>query len=164
MSPKAKPIEIINPPNMLKVKVGGALPTADEAMIRRAEMALDNLKVEFNDWLAEEVEKLETWLANCKENGLVGSSGNALFMCAHDLRGLGVTYEFPIITRIAGSLGHLIETDEKRATVPLALVQAHVGAIRAALSQNIRDDKDPVGAMLASELETQVVDLVGKPA
>ena len=163
MSTNAKPIEIINPPNMLKVKVGGPLPASDEAMIKRAERALDNMKVEFSDWLAEEIEKLEAWLDNCRENGLVGSSGSALFTSAHDLRGLGATYEFPIISRMAGSLGHLIETDEKRAKVPFALVAAHVSAIRAAVNQNIRDDKDPVGAMLAGELEKQVVELVGKP-
>jgi hypothetical protein len=30
MSKREKPIEIINPPNMLKVKVGGKLPPADK--------------------------------------------------------------------------------------------------------------------------------------
>lgn len=161
---KAKPIEIINPPNMLKVKVGGPLPAADEAMIKRAEMALDNMKVQFNDWLAEEVEKLEALLKECKTQGLEGSIGGMLFTTAHDLRGLGTTYEFPIISRMASSLGHLIETPEKRSKIPMALVEAHVNAIRAAVNQNIRTDQDPVGAMLASELEKQVVTLVGQPS
>lgn len=161
MTQREKPIEIINPPNMLKAKIGGKLPTSDMVMIQRAEKALDNLKVEFADWLGEEVTKLEHWLKECKTQGLNGDAGESLFTTAHDLRGLGTTYEFPIITRISGSLSKLIETPEDRARVPFNLVAAHVGAIRAAIVQNIRDDRDPIGAQLAQELETRVTDLVG---
>lgn len=162
MPPKEKPIEIINPPNMLKVKVGGALPPADKAAIGRAEAALNNLKTEFADWLGEEVTKLEHLMSEVRNNGLVGEAGEMLFTCAHDLRGLGSTYEFPIITRIAGSLSKLIENEEKRAEVPLGLVEAHVGAIRAAINQNIRTEDDPIGKQLAEELETRVIALVGE--
>lgn len=162
MAPKEKPIEIINPPNMLKVKVGGKLPPADQAMIQRAEQALNNLKTEFSDWLGEEVSKLEECLAGVKDAGLGGEQGELLFTTAHDLRGLGATYEFPIITRIAGSLSKLIEKPEQRETIPMPLVAAHVGAIRAAILQNIRSDEDPVGRQLAEELESQVVALVGE--
>lgn len=162
MSPKEKPIEIINPPNMLKVKVGGKLPSADAAAINRAEMALGNLKAEFSDWLGEEVVKLEHYLGEVRTNGLIGETGEMLFTTAHDLRGLGATYEFPLITRIAGSLSKLIENAEKRAEVPLGLVEAHVGAIRAAINQNIRTEDDPIGRALAEELEARVIALVGE--
>ncbi|MEQ8406355.1 MAG: Hpt domain-containing protein [Oceanicaulis sp.] len=162
MTQREKPIEIITPPNMLKVKVGGKLPSADQAMIQRAENALNNLKTEFGDWLSEEVLKLEEYLKACKAQGMSGEMGEMLFTCAHDLRGLGTTYEFPIITRIAASLSKLIETPEQRDQVPMALVEAHVGAIRAAVNQNIRDDQDPIGAQLAEELERRVIALVGE--
>jgi hypothetical protein len=164
MSQREKPIEIINPPNMLKVKVGGKLPPADKALIDRAERAVDNLKVEFADWLGEEVTKLELYLVEVKKAGLDSALGEMLFTTAHDLRGLGTTYEFPIITRMAGSLSKLIDTEEKRATAPLPLIEAHVGAIRAAVVQNVRNDADPIGKALAEELEKQVVALVGDAA
>jgi hypothetical protein len=84
-----------------------------------------------------------------------------LFTSAHDLRGLGSTYEFPIISRISGSLAKLVETKERRSIAPLSLVRAHASSIRAALIQNIRTEDDPVGRQLAEELETQVIALVG---
>lgn len=164
MSKREKPIEIINPPNMLKVKVGGKLPPADKALIERAERAVDNLKVEFADWLGEEVTKLELYLAEVKKAGLDSALGEMLFTTAHDLRGLGTTYEFPIITRMAGSLSKLIDTEEKRASAAMALIEAHVGAIRAAVVQNVRNEADPIGKALAEELEKQVVALVGDAA
>ena len=49
----------------------------------------------------------------------------------------------------------MIDMPEKRQKAPLGLALAHVGAIRAALSQNIRDDNDRVAAELADELEKQ---------
>ncbi|MCC5996964.1 MAG: Hpt domain-containing protein [Oceanicaulis sp.] len=162
MAQRERPIEIINPPNMLKAKIGGALPSADEDLMARAEAALDGLRKNFNDWLGEEVAKLEALMRTAKEQGLEGETGEALFTCAHDLRGLGSTYEFPIITRLAASLSKLIETGEQRAAAPVSLVEAHVGAIRAAILQNVRDDRDPVGKALAEELETRVTALVGE--
>lgn len=164
MSQRQKPIEIINPPNMLKVKVGGRLPAADPDAIARAEKALETLSVEFGDWLGEEVDKLETALARVKTEGLEGEAGDGFFTVAHDLRGLGATYEFPLVTRIAASLARLVETPEKRSGVPVSLAEAHVSSIRAALNQNIRSDEDPVGRQLAEELETRVVALVGEPS
>ncbi|TGY89632.1 Hpt domain-containing protein [Marinicauda algicola] len=163
MSQREKPIEIINPPNMLRVKVGGRIPAADPDAIARAEKALDQLSVEFGAWLGQEVEKLEAALGRTKAEGLEGEAGDALFTVAHDLRGLGSTYQFPLVTRIAASLARLIETPEKRAAIPLSLAEAHVHSIRAALNQNIRTDDDAVGRQLAEELETRVVALVGEP-
>ena len=99
MAKPDKSVEIINPPNMLKAKVGGKLPPADQAAIERAEMALGQIKHQFQDWLAEEVTKMEALMDSVSQDGLLGESGEMLFTCAHDLRGLGSTYEFPIIRR-----------------------------------------------------------------
>lgn len=164
MTQRERPIEIINPPNMLKVKVGGRIAPADPAAIARAEAALEEMKHEFADWLGEEVNKLEAALRRAASEGLEGAAGDELFTVAHDLRGLGTTYDFPIVTRMAGSLSRLVETGEKRALVPMQLVEAHVGAIRAALRQNIRTDDNAVGRTLAEELETRVIALVGAPS
>ncbi|MGY6533024.1 Hpt domain-containing protein [Glycocaulis sp.] len=164
MTQREKPIEIINPPNMLKVKVGGRIAPADPAAIARAEAALEEIKHEFRNWLGEEVNKLEAALTRVHSEGLEGDAGDELFTVAHDLRGLGTTYDYPLVTRMAASLSRLVETSEKRASVPLELVEAHVGAIRAALRQNIRTDDNAVGRTLAEELETRVIALVGAPS
>ncbi len=164
MTQREKPIEIINPPNMLKVKVGGRIAQADPAAIARAEAALEEMKHEFANWLAEEVDKLEAALVRVYKEGLEGDAGDALFTVAHDLRGLGTTYDYPLVTRMAASLSRLVETPEKRAQVPVQLAEAHVGAIRAALRQHIRTDDHAIGRSLAEELETRVIALVGAPA
>ncbi|WP_291842253.1 Hpt domain-containing protein [Maricaulis sp.] len=150
-----KDVEVISAPNMLQIKVGGPVSQGDLHMIQKAEEALKDLRSDFGQWLEEEVVKLEAAARIVRDKGLEGAEGEELFVRAHDLRGLGTTYEFPIITRLAKSLTKMIDMPEKRAQAPTGLALAHVGAIRAALSQNIRDDNDPVAAELAGELETQ---------
>ncbi len=150
-----KDVEVISAPNMLQIKVGGPISQGDLHMIEKAEEALKDMRGEFGQWLEEEVVKLESAAKIVREKGLKGSEGEDLFVRAHDLRGLGTTYEFPIVTRLAKSLTKMIDMPEKRQKASTALALAHVGAIRAALSQNIRNDDDPIAAALAGELETQ---------
>ncbi|MBR9825725.1 MAG: Hpt domain-containing protein [Alphaproteobacteria bacterium] len=150
--------EIINPPNMLQIKIGGPISAGDLHLIEKAEEAMKDLRGDFGAWLEEEVVKLEEAAKVVKETGLKGDEGEQLFIRAHDLRGLGSTYEFPIITRLAKSLTKMIDMPEKRQEASRALALAHVGAIRAALSQNIRDTNDAVAAALAEELETQTAE------
>jgi len=147
--------EIINPPNMLQIKIGGPISAGDLHLIEKAEDAMKDLRADFSGWLEEEVEKLEAAAKAVRAAGLKGDEGEQLFIRAHDLRGLGSTYEFPIITRLAGSLTKMTDLAEKRQQASKSLALAHVDAIRAALSQNIRDDNDAVAAALASELESQ---------
>ena len=80
----------------------------------------------------------------------------SLYLRAHDLKGLGTTYGFPLITRIAASLCALTEDAEKRTRAPMVLVDAHIDAIRAAVRDDIRDAAHPVGKLLAEELERRV--------
>jgi chemotaxis protein histidine kinase CheA len=150
-------VEMIAAPNMLQIKIGGPIGAVDMHLIEKAEDALKGMRSDFVLWLEDEVVKLEKAALVVRQTGLKGKEGEELFICAHDLRGLGSTYEFPIVTRLATSMTKLIDIPEKRQVAPLGLVLAHVNAIRAALAQNIRDSSDPVAAELASELEAMAV-------
>ncbi|MFS2317515.1 Hpt domain-containing protein [Maricaulis sp. D1M11] len=147
--------EMITPPNMLQIKVGGPISQGDLHLIEKAEDALKDMRGQFQGWLEEEVTKLEDAAKAVMAKGLKGEEGETLFIRAHDLRGLGSTYEFPIITRISASLTKMIDMQEKRDVASKALAIAHVHAIRAALSQNIRNTDDQVAGALAAELEKQ---------
>lgn len=150
-------VEMISAPNMLQIKIGGPIGAVDMHLIEKAESALKDMRSDFVLWLEDEVVKLEKAAVIVREKGLKGKEGEELFIRAHDLRGLGSTYEFPIITRLATSMTKLIDIPEKRQVAPVGLVLAHVNAIRAALVQNIRDSSDPIAAELAGELEAMAI-------
>jgi hypothetical protein len=131
------PGQLIQVPNTLRLKVGGRFGAIDPSAIAKAEAALKSLSGNFAQWLQDEVVKLES----------------------HDLKGLGATYEFPLITRIAASLCRLIDDKQKRLSAPIALIDAHIDAVKAAIRDNIKTDDHPVGEALVTALERRVAEM-----
>jgi hypothetical protein len=147
--------QIIQPRNTLRAKIGGQMPAIDAAALARAE-------AEFQAWMEEEVAKMDVALAAGQEAGFDDASLEALYGAAHDAKGLGTTYEYPIITRIAASLCRLLETPEARARArgSISLVDAHVNAAKAAVRAKIKNVEHPTGKALVAELETRAMDIV----
>ena len=77
-------------------------------------------------------------------------------MRAHDLKGLGTTYQYPLVTRVAGSLCRLMDNQQQRENAPWSLIEAHISAIRAIVRDKIQDENHPVGCELAEALEAEV--------
>jgi hypothetical protein len=150
--------QIIQVPNTLRLKVGaaGRLGALDPAAIAKAEAALKSLSGNFAQWLNDEITKLETARQAIRAEGLTADTTEALYLRAHDLKGLGTTYGFPLITRLAASLCVLTDEAEKRTRAPMALVDAHIDAIRAAVREDMKTDEHPVGRAIAEALEARV--------
>ena len=148
--------QIIQVPNTLKLKVGGRFGAIDPAAIAKAEAALKSLSGNFAQWLNDELTKLENARQTVRTTGATAETMESLYLRAHDLKGLGTTYGFPLVTRIAGLLCRLIDDKEKRAQAPLDLVDAHIDAIKAAVRDDIKSDEHPVGRILVQELERRV--------
>lgn len=152
--------EVIKVPNTLRDKVGPRFGGVDAAAIAKAEAALKSLSSQFAGWLNEEIAKLEAARHLIHMEGADARNMDALYTHAHDLKGLGGTYEYPLITRIAGSLCKLMDDRGERPKVPLHLVDAHIDAIRAVVRDQIKDPDHPVGRALAQALEQGVRDYV----
>lgn len=149
-------VQVIQTPNTLRLKVGGRLGGIDPAAIAKAEAALKSLSGNFAEWLNDELVKLDAARQRVRTDGLTAETAETLYLRAHDLKGLGATYEFPLVTRIAGSLCKLIDDPESRHEAPMFLVDAHIDAIKAAVRGNIRTEDHPVGRKLVEELEERV--------
>lgn len=149
-------VQYIQAPNTLRLKVGGRLGGIDPAAIAKAEAALKSLSGNFSEWLNDELVKLESARQRIRTDGLTTETAETLYLRAHDLKGLGATYEFPIVTRIAGSLCKLIDDPDTRLDAPMFLVDAHIDGIKASVRGNIRSEDHPVGRKLVEELEDRV--------
>ena len=149
---------MIQVPNTLKMRFGGGsrLGAIDPSALAKAEAALKSLSGQFGQWLQDEVTKLEAARTAIKAEGMTKATSDQLYLRAHDLKGLGTTYEFPLISRLAASLCKLMDEPGTRIGAPVFLVDAHIDAIRAAERDTIRDTNHPLGRMLAEELEGRV--------
>lgn len=144
-------------PNALRDRVSlGRKAGIDPAMIAKAEAAMQGLASNFSQWLNDEISKLDGARATIQADGPSLENMETLYLRAHDLKGLGATYGFPLVSRIGGLLCRLIEDKTQRLQAPMGLVDAHILTIKAAVRDNITSEDHPVGKILVQELEGRI--------
>ena len=157
----SNPAQMFTPPNTLRMKVGGGFGGIDAGAIAKAEEALKAMSAQFGQWLQDEITKLDAAQTAIRTQGLTTETAEGLYFRAHDLKGLGSTYQYPIVTRMAGSLCKLLDDPAKRTEAPIVLLDAHIDAIKAVVRDEIQTEDHPVGRELAETLEARVAELQG---
>ena len=153
--------QVIRPPNPLRAKVGGGFGGIDANAIARAEEALKAMSAQFGQWLNDEVVRLDKAQSDIRSQGYTPETAEALYFRAHDLKGLGTTYEYPLVTRIAASLCRMLDDADKRMKAPLPVIDAHTDAIKAVVRDKIQTDDHPVGRDLVETLEARAAEHLG---
>lgn len=119
-----------------------------EGALDRAAAAMAAMSADLEDWFTDELARLaRARVAWRRSPGAVATL--PLKSCAHDLKGLGATYGYPLVGRVAGSLERLLDAPEPAS----ALVEAHLDAIAAIVREAAGAPDHPVGAALALALE-----------
>jgi hypothetical protein len=156
--PKA---QLIDPREQGQRRLDLKKPVFDTEAVARAEGAVQALSGSFQLWLDEEIAKLQVARVAADDAGWAATALTPLCMAAHDLKGLGATYEHPLATQIAASLCRLIETEDgkEQAQRDPSLARAHVDALRAIVRDGVKSDAHPVGRALLRELEARVAGL-----
>jgi|SRR6185295_10939105 len=133
---KQQPIEIFMPPNILRAKAGRTSRDDELVAVMRAEAAVDALKAEFIARLGTDIDRLE--IRRDQFALSPDQSGRAeLLRMAHDLKDQATTFDFPLIARLAATLVGLFENSAEESAASLALIDAQVNAIRAALNDRM---------------------------
>ncbi len=104
-------------------------------VIFRAEVALEEIKGEFAEWMNQECEVLENAHAILTTNGPALPLIQKVFFAAHDVKGRAAIFGFPLAGRIAGSLCRLILHAPDPMQIPIVLIDRHVEAIRAVVRE-----------------------------
>ncbi|RZJ03924.1 MAG: Hpt domain-containing protein [Brevundimonas sp.] len=154
----SNPAQVIRPPNTLRLKVGGNFGGIDALAIAKAEEALKAMSSQFGQWLEDEIVKLDKAQTDIREQGYTTATAEALYFRAHDLKGLGTTYHYPLVTRMAGSLCKMMDDPVKRMAAPMLLLDAHIDAIKAVVRDKIQTADHPTGKMLVETLEARVAE------
>jgi chemotaxis protein histidine kinase CheA len=149
-------VQHFTPPNRLKAKLGKSLGAFDANAVARAEAAMASMSSQFGDWLIEELFKLETAHKVISAPSAGEPEMEDFYRRAHDLKGLGTTYGYPIVSQFAGSLCKLLDSPEARNKAPRQILDAHVAAIVASVKQKITTSDHPMGKALLIELQGQV--------
>lgn len=136
-------------------------PVFSPEAIARADQALQSIGGSMQEWLDADVDRLQQARAAAEAQAWRHDALEKIGGVAHELKGMGATYGFPLVTQIAASLCRLIETDSGKAIAQAdpTLVCAHIDALRAAVRDQVKTDSHPVGRALLTALETHVAKL-----
>ena len=126
-----------------------------EAVLARAQAAVADLAKNFEQSAVVDLDQCAAFLKAAREQPATrAESVKEIYGIAHNLKGQGSSFGYPLITRIAQSLCQLTRHERAFADADLGIVQAHLDAIRLILAKEIKGDGGEIGHKLATRLET----------
>jgi len=155
--------ELVIAPGSLrdKVKITGSGPV-DTAPIERAERALEQLSVAFDGWLKEEVDALTDAREVVRSKGLYEETRKELHRAAHDLKGQGETYGYPLITSVCSTLCKLFESALEPDRIPLEIIDHHVDAVRNMMKMKIKTRDHAQSVAVSNKLYDVVIEFANR--
>ena len=150
------PYQIIDPPNLLKAKVGGELEY-DQVLVDKAEAALAELSEEYTAWLEGDIAELTRLLEKMTSDPAVARPHlEAMARLVHEIRGQAGTFGYPLVTTLADSLFNLLDGVDEPGTQQFELIVTHVEAIKVVRRENIRGDGGTLGRELVAGVKKAV--------
>jgi chemotaxis protein histidine kinase CheA len=127
-------------------------------VLARAQAAVEDLAKDYTTWARADVARARDALAAAANDAAGrGRHIEELFRVAHDLKGQGSSFGYPLVTKLADSLCRLTR-DRKRSygDQHLDLAKAHLDAVHLVLTKEIKGEGGQVGADLAAKLKARV--------
>lgn len=149
------PVVYFEVPNRLGVKVGiapkGPVPTLPPDVLAKAEEEIQNRAGDYATWISGEVEEMSRNVERLPTEPALIAQVNRV---AHEMRGQGGIFGYPLITHIAKSLYEATRGGFEKVTANERLLfKAHVDAIRAVMHGRISGDGGTTGQQLLASLD-----------
>ncbi|MBL8834585.1 MAG: hypothetical protein JNL71_19490 [Rhodospirillales bacterium] len=146
--------QVINPPNLLKQKVGsGGL---DANAIKKAEKVFDSLRGEFEEIARGDVAKLSQAAAFLLANPNDIKKRQEVYMLSHELRGQGGSYGYPLVTRFGDQLCRYLDATDILDAKTLIIVKAAADAIAVVINSKVSGDGGETGRQLVDMLDRAI--------
>lgn len=124
--------------------------------IRRAEEAVGRLADQYRGWVRGDIEKLRKCLDDAAAGGDARNAAyKVIRKIAHDMRGQGTTFGYPLVTRIAQSISQVLKsrsTDDNDD----AVLDAHINAVEKIIEDDVADPADAPAAEIIASLESAI--------
>lgn len=167
----AKPSDVwlFKLPNFLKQKMGSNAMRQDfvipQNVLQAAEAELKREAEGFIGWAKEYLERLSRQVAEAKGRTADRTAHfEEINLIAHELRGQGGTFGYPLITIFAKSLYDVTKPPCNHDDAMLEIVKAHIDTMRAVMREKIEGDGGEVGQALFKSLRLAIAKHVAKPA
>lgn len=121
--------------------------------IRRAEEAVGRLADQYRGWVRGDIEKLRECLNDASAGGDARAAAyKVIRQIAHDMRGQGTTFGYPLVTRIAQSISQILK-NRSADDDDNAVLDAHIQAVEKIIEENVADPASAPAAEIIASLE-----------
>ena len=149
-------VRIFQPPHPIKMKVTkggpGAITAAD---LERADKNLvTNFGAQFTDWITDDIKRLDAALSEISTSGAGQTAAIERFSeIVHEVRGLGGTFGYEMITAIADQLFRMLEKFDAVGPEQVAAVRVHLEAMKVIVAERITGDGGERGRQVLAGLQ-----------
>jgi hypothetical protein len=148
-------LEVINPPNTLKQKVGTGGPGAvDMEALKRAEDVIAGMTDSYLDWVAQDLKKIDA-----AYQALKAATGNrkkeldSVFQVSHDIKGQGGSFGYDLMTSIGNELCRLIERVDKIGPDELEGIRIHIDSMKLVIGNDMKGHGGKAGEQMLAGLQ-----------
>jgi chemotaxis protein histidine kinase CheA len=127
-------------------------------VLARAQAAVADLAKDYSGWALADVERARKALAAATDDAAQrGQHMEELFRVAHDLKGQGASFGYPLVTKVGDSLCRLTRDRKMQYDARhLDLAKSHLDAVQLILTKEIKGEGGQVGSDLVAKLQTRV--------
>ena len=148
-------------PNHLQKKAGGMSGAGageiPAALLEQAEKKLERVGLDFTDWATDYLGNLSRICADAMQSPQARPKQfEDINLVAHELRGQGGTFGYPLITTFAKSLYDATRPGTTHDDAAVEIVKAHVDAMRAVIREKVAGDGGEIGRALLKSLEIAI--------
>ena len=148
-------LEVINPPNTLKQKVGTGGPGAvDLEALQRAEEVITGMTDSYLNWVVEDLKKIDA--AYAKLESAAGDRKEELdgvFQVSHDIKGQGGSFGYDLMTAIGNELCRLIEKVDKAGPEEIEAIKIHIDSMKLVIGQDMTGQGGKAGEEMLAGLQ-----------
>ncbi len=158
--PGEKKVRFFRFANRLRSKTGlppGAPATISSEALKKAQIAIDEMAEDYPDWAIGQVDQLAE-----KHKRLIFSPDartehyKEIHRIAHDLKGQGGTFGYPLVSTISEALYRITVKDAKYTDAEVEIIKAHIDSIRIVLQTREKDPESVTGQRVQRALDAVI--------
>jgi len=151
--------------NKLKEKVmgldqsgdSGKTPTIDPEILAKAQKIFEDMSEDYPDWVNGLITELAELRRRCVDEP---EARRGIFeriaAIAHDMKGQGGTFGYPLITEFADSLYKVANIRKGFADHQVEIIKAHIDSMRAVIRDRVSGDGGEIGVALTTGLKSTI--------
>ncbi len=149
--------------NKLREKTLGLAPLADDQisfdddLMAQATAALEEMSEDYPDWVSSLIDQLSDVHRRCVDTPEQRFQHfEQLHSIAHDMRGQGGTFGYPLISDFSDGLYNFTGKGTSTSDKNVEIIKAHIDAMRVVIKERICGDRGDMGNQLKVSLEAAI--------